>query len=426
MRRTEDSPPIVAVHKSTRRGLRLLNEDRFRWFDEAAAQGGLAALKVGHLTIWVVTNADVARQVLLTDAGSWLRPTNFRVSTRLAIGDNLFTLSDSAWREIAPILSPYFHGSAFAARVSQARELAAADIDSWPRGGSFDLDEATSRLALRSAICLLFGEEVPIDRANELIRHQRALMTWLGERISRPTGVVPFSFGVAGRTMRAHRGAFEAFVREMIRNHTGKENDDALSALLKAKPKGQPLTEDAISGHVAGLIGAGNEVTAATLSWALVYGGRDQRMFASLAEEGEDHVRNWAMECIRLSSSAWSVTRASTRSRQLVAATSQAHVRRGSPVVIYLRGMNRDPSIWPESQAFNPNRFTNLTHEQRRSFMPFGLGERGCIGQQLALVELTTMLPLIARSGPIVIGGEISEEATFATRVQGGLRGHFA
>lgn len=108
MRRSTDSAPVVAVHRSTRQGLQLLNQDRFRWFDEAAEHGGLTALAVGHLTIWVVTDADIAREILLTDAESWIRPTNFRVSTRLAIGDNLFPLPDHEWRKIAPILSPYF------------------------------------------------------------------------------------------------------------------------------------------------------------------------------------------------------------------------------------------------------------------------------------------------------------------------------
>lgn len=425
MHRNPNTAPVVVVHKSTRQGLQLLNRDRFHWFDEAAAQGGLTALGVGHLTIWVVTDTDIAREILLTDAQSWVRPTNFRVSTRLAIGDNLFTLSDHDWRTIAPILSPYFRSSAFTARLDRASEIAAADIGQWPLREPFDLDEATSRLALRSAIWLLFGEELPIERANELVRHQRALMTWLGDRISRPSGVMPFSFGAPGRAMRAHRDAFDEFIREMIRTHTGTEHDDPLSALLRAEVNGRLLTEREICDHVAGLIGAGNEVTAATLSWALVYGQWDPPGFAALAEATNDRLRNWAMECIRLSSSAWSVTRAATRPVQFTTAGLQVHVRRGSPVVVYLRGMNRDPSVWPDASACHPDRFTNLSHGQRKSFMPFGLGERGCVGQQLALIELTSTLPLIAKLGAIAIDGTTEEEAMFATRVEGGLCGHF-
>ena len=83
-----DAPRIV-VHRSLRRALDLFNQNRFGWLDRAAAAGPSVEMQLGHVKIWVVTDAAVARQVLLTDEANWLRPSYFRIPTRQAIGDNL-------------------------------------------------------------------------------------------------------------------------------------------------------------------------------------------------------------------------------------------------------------------------------------------------------------------------------------------------
>jgi cytochrome P450 len=55
--------------------------------------------------------------------------------------------------------------------------------------------------------------------------------------------------------------------------------------------------------------------------------------------------------------------------------------------------------------------------------LPFGLGPRGCIGQYLALAEMEAVLPALARRGDVVIDGDSDDDASFALRVRGGLRG---
>ncbi|CAK9134892.1 unnamed protein product [Ilex paraguariensis] len=61
--------------------------------------------------------------------------------------------------------------------------------------------------------------------------------------------------------------------------------------------------------------------------------------------------------------------------------------------------LHTDPEIWgPDSYKFNPDRFANgitgackLPH----LYMPFGVGPRVCLGQNLALVELKILISLI-------------------------------
>ncbi len=68
-------------------------------------------------------------------------------------------------------------------------------------------------------------------------------------------------------------------------------------------------------------------------------------------------------------------------------------VGRTEVVTIYLRGMNRDPTLWPDPTEFRSERHTDPSAEQQRALLPFGLGPRSCIGQHLALAELAQATP---------------------------------
>jgi cytochrome P450 len=290
-------------------------------------------------------------------------------------------------------------------------------------GVPIDLDEATSRLVLRAACLLLFDYELDVDRANDMVRHQRVLMGWLGNRVGRPSSVVPFAVGGRSKEMREHREAFYSNIRNIIATGKASRNQGTvLSALLAVRQRGQALSEQALCGHVAGLIGAGNDVTGASLSWALVYGAQNPDTFQALCSpQGDAHA--YVLESIRLSSCAWSLTRVSTRDVTLSTDRHSTAVGRRSPVIVYLRGMNRSPAVWTEPNQFDPLRHATGGDSHRKAFIPFGLGARGCPGQQIAIAELEAAVPAIARRGRVVIEGDVAEDPLFAIRVRGGLRG---
>ncbi|KAL5582789.1 hypothetical protein UlMin_015231, partial [Ulmus minor] len=74
-------------------------------------------------------------------------------------------------------------------------------------------------------------------------------------------------------------------------------------------------------------------------------------------------------------------------------------VPKGVNVWTVVATLHTDPEIWgPDSYKFNPDRFANgitgackLPH----LYMPFGVGPRVCLGQNLAMVELKILLALI-------------------------------
>lgn len=67
-------------------------------------------------------------------------------------------------------------------------------------------------------------------------------------------------------------------------------------------------------------------------------------------------------------------------------------------LVIIPSVVSRSANYWHNPEGFEPARFLQpLTDEQRWSYMPFGLGERNCVGAQFALMQATLALVIILR-----------------------------
>jgi len=420
--------PELRVDRSLTRALRVIGADRLRWIDEAAALGPVTALRLGPLTAWVISDPLIARRMLVTDAASWIRPPTLVVPIRVAVGENLFTQPDRAWAQLAPDLAPSFRKSALHERLAALDPLITEQVRALPRDTALDLDLAMAQLALVGAAWVLLGERLDGARARELADHQRAVTRWIGPQVGKLTAVVPVALGAGGRAMRQHRAALRAYADDVIaRAANGQLQADVLGALLRARPSGTALTARQLRGHVLGLLLAGNDTTAAALSWAIVHGARHPDHWRRVRDAPARHTPPFIQETLRLTPPVWGFSRAPAAGRATVTSGEVgARIRRNQVATIYLRGIHRDPASWPDPLVFDPSR-----HDLARGAAPhgpmlaFGLGPRGCIGQQLALAELAAVLPALARHGDVAVDEPVTEDASFSLRVRGGLTGRF-
>jgi cytochrome P450 len=422
-----NTAPEVKLHRSVFKALKLFDADRFRWLDEAAALGPVATLRMGPIKVWVITDAEVARTMLVTESASWTRPPATRVAIRVGVGENLFTQSDKAWARLQPSVAPAFRKKALDARLAGIDELIEGDVAALAYDSPIDLELAMGRIALRLAAWVLLGEQLDRARADEIAHHQRQVVSWVGMRLGQFGGFLPIAPGAAGREMKRHRAVLNAYADEVItRAKSTPRDDDVLGALLRARPAGRALAADELRTHVLGLFLAGNETTAAALSWALVHAARNPKAWSKVRDEPDMHTTPFLDESLRLTPAVWGIPRTPTRAGVTVTAAGvTSRVRRGEVATVYLRGINLDAKVWPDPARFDASRHLVDNKEQQRSLLPFGLGPRGCIGQHLAMAEMRAVLPALARHGDIAIEGEISENPSFALRAKPAPTGRF-
>ena len=196
--------------------------------------------------------------------------------------------------------------------------------------------------------------------------------------------------------------------------------DDVGRLLTRATVGGRPMPKKDQRMHVLGLLLAGNETTAAALSWAVVNAARHPDEWARLRID-PSAVRPFLDETLRLTPAVWGFA----RRPKVRGVTLDGHrIGRNEVVTVYLRGMNRDPTRWIEPLQFRPDRHRTGSPLDA-TMLSFGLGPRGCIGQHLAMAEMLAVLPVLAAGGDFSLDlsrGDLVEDASFALRVRGGLR----
>jgi len=85
--------------------------------------------------------------------------------------------------------------------------------------------------------------------------------------------------------------------------------------------------------------------------------------------------------------------------------------------------LQRNEELWPEPNAFKPERFAKGAKYDRFAWLPFGDGPRVCIGAHFAMVEAQIILAsLISRYRFAPIKGKVpTPEMVLTLRPKGGV-----
>ncbi|XP_058495689.1 cytochrome P450 2U1 [Solea solea] len=75
-------------------------------------------------------------------------------------------------------------------------------------------------------------------------------------------------------------------------------------------------------------------------------------------------------------------------------------IPKGTVILPNLWSVHRDPSVWDDPDSFNPARFLDDDGKlfRRECFIPFGIGRRVCMGEQLAKMELFLMVTCLLQA----------------------------
>lgn len=82
----------------------------------------------------------------------------------------------------------------------------------------------------------------------------------------------------------------------------------------------------------------------------------------------------------------------------------------GTVVSISSYATARDPHVFPQPDAFVPDRWTHPTSEMKAMSRPFSTGPRNCVGKHLAQVNLTLTLTRIFQLFDLVVDPTMTDE----------------
>jgi cytochrome P450 len=103
------------------------------------------------------------------------------------------------------------------------------------------------------------------------------------------------------------------------------------------------------------------------------------------------------------------------------------HVPASSRAVVVISPyvLHRQPTLWPEPERFDPERFSpeRAAQRPRLAYLPFGGGQRLCIGNSFALMEATLITASVLQRFRLrsVPGHSVEPEPLATLRPKGGL-----
>ncbi|MER5884046.1 cytochrome P450 [Streptomyces sp. NPDC001941] len=385
-----------------------LHSRPLEFLSELPRYGDLVKIGMGPTPTYVVCQAEAAHR-MLTDSRTFDKGGPFFDKARTLFGSSL---PMAGWREHRwqrRQMQPAFQPD----RIDAYAKVMGEEIDRltsrWRPGLRQDMAAALTRLTLRIVTRSVLAIEADDEAVADVQECLHIVIDGIYQRAMLPLG--PY-YRLPTRGNRRYWRACERLHRAIDgiiadrRAHPGGE--DLVAMLLQAHDDdtGEPMTDVDVRDQLMVMIGAGFETTANTLSFALWLISQHADVAARVHAEvdatlggrtatpadlgGLTYTRQVLHEVMRMYPAGWFFTRVTTTETTLAGHTLPA----GTPLLYSAYLLHHQPELFPDPERFDPDRWAGKGTEgmPRGAHVPFGGGNRKCIGDQFALVEMTLVL----------------------------------
>jgi cytochrome P450 len=375
--------------------------------------GPVFTLRIFHGNTVFMLGPAANHYITVSHASNFLwRESHFRDLIGL-MGDGLLTIDGDFHRRSRLAMLPAFHQERLITTVEVMLAEITRALEQLVPGRQIDLYFWTRRLAMRVAMRALFGLDPDGDRARSIdaaVLFEQALSYFSSDyflRIFRGPRT-PWA------RMQATARKLDQLIYSEIshRRASGERGEDILSLLLDAHDEdGNTLNDVQVRDEVMTLLFAGHDTTTSTVSFMFYELARHPEISARLQAEQDvllaDGRPNPAQlvsgelpelemvldETLRKYPPAWVGPR-----RAIEPFEFEGHTVPGRAFVNYCSWASHHlPDVFPEPDAFRPERFTPEARAAlpKGAYVPFGGGSRTCIGMRFGQLETRAIATLI-------------------------------
>ena len=346
-------------------------------------------------------------------------PSYFEISTqttapiRVLLGDySLVVLDGIEHKRQRKLLMPPFHGERMKNYGKTIAEITETVISQWQVGQSVCIRDYTQEISLRVILRTIFG----LDEGEKYDKLRNILINWL-EIFNSPLKslflFLPWlqkdlgNWTPWGQFIRQKKQIHDLLNTEieLRQNNPDTLGDDILSLMISARDENnQPMSKEEIRDELMTMLFAGHETTASTLAWEfywLHYLPKVKEQLLAELNSLEDktdyntilklpYLNAIVSETLRMNPVVALIGRHLTKPFELMGYTLEA----GTSLFpsIYLTHQRED--IYPEPKQFKPERFLEKQFSPYE-YLPFGGGNRRCLGYAFALFEMKLVLVTI-------------------------------
>lgn len=423
--RSLNGPPETPLWQRRIWGLRFL----FRPLDtlEARTQAYGDNYRVsapGFKPALVYFSTPEALEAIFTASPEQLSTGRANAILKVLLGEHgLVLLEGESHRRQRQLLMPPFHGDRMRSYAQLIQEITAQVISQWQPGKTFGVRSAMQSISLQVILKAVFG----LEGGSRYQQLQQALGNML-DGFRSPVGSMLLFYSFMqkdwgawspwGRFLRLRQRVDELLYAEIAdrRSQPDPGRTDILALLLAARDaEGQPMSDVELRDELITLLFAGHETTASALAWALYWitylPEVRTKLLAEIDALNPDADPNLIARSPYLSAVCQETLRlypiaisAFPRVVQQPIEIAGYALEPGTVIMPSIYLAHHRPAVYPQPKQFRPERFLERQFSPYE-YLPFGGGDRRCIGSAFALFEMKLVLFKILSSVDLALVG---------------------
>lgn len=328
------------------------------------------------------------------------------------VGDNsLLLLDGKTHKRRRKLLMPPFHGESLQRCSRQIVEITEKLCQRLELNRPFKVRHLTQEITMRVILSVVFG----IDSGTRYDR-LRELLTTLLDTFNNPlnSSLIFFpwmqkdwgQYSPWGKFLRIKQEIKDLLYAEIAdrrntlkQDASGAEYRDILSLLLMAKDEtGQGMSDEELHDELITLLFAGHETTASALAWLLYWIHYLPKVDRQIHQELDSLSSTTDYKTINELPYLNATVCETLRIYPIAAGTFARLLKQPMTIMdckfesntwfmISIYNLHHQEAIYPNSKQFIPERFLTKNYSNYE-YLPFGGGNRRCIGSALALLEM--------------------------------------
>jgi len=348
-----------------------------------------------------INDPSEIHQILVRNYNRYAKGPGFE-RIEMLLGSGLIVSNGDTWRRARTMIQPSFSRQNIHKLIMQMIKCTKSRAIKWKRAATskstLNITQEMGTFALELILLSIFGD----DYEDMIVKDGSNPFSFLSEDSVRDLTVV--------MKMRKLR----TFILEIItRRRQSKANNqyDFLSMYVEAKDKnGRTFSDKELIDEIVTLIIAGYETSAGTLNWVWYLISQHPSVETLLLLESEKIIpkidsinfesinqmkyTQWVIEeTLRLYPPVWLFSRKSLKEDTL----TEYDIPPDTDIYFSPYILHRTEKFWINPNNFDPSRFANDDKELKKSYYPFSLGPRRCLGEYFSFLEMKIHLGILIK-----------------------------
>lgn len=376
-------------------------------------------VKMPNFDLYVINDTKEVKRMMVDKVREFPKSAFLHELLSPLLGESIFTTNGEVWKKQRELLRPSFEMTRINKVFNLMSEAVTDMMDrfgKYPNHAVIEVDEAmtfiTADVIFRTIMSSKLDEGKGKKILNAFVTFQEQSVHTAMRRMFRFPKWLSYVLGDRKRAKAGDviRQVLSDIIKPRYDMADNAEFEDILGSLLLVvdADTNKRFSFEEILDQVAMLFLAGHETTASSLTWTLyllsLYPKEQEKAYEEITQVLQggvveiSHLRqfkyltNIFKESLRLYPPVGFFAREAKKDTQV----RDKLIKKGSGVVIAPWLIHRHEEFWTNPHGFNPSRFEG--EYKKDAYLPFGVGERICIGQGFAMQEAILILANILKT----------------------------